>query len=98
MTQKQRLLKAFREAPDQTLSMGYIERELYLSQGNARLKELKEQGYEFKDAGKDEHGFKKHQLISEPDLSFFTKKEEEPTKEKLQFGNTRQIYELKYKK
>lgn len=63
MTQCQRLLEAFKKAPDHTLSMGYIERELYLSQGNARLKELKEQGYEFGDAGRDEYGFKKHKLI-----------------------------------
>lgn len=97
MTQRDKLLQAFKNAPDQTLSMNYIERELYLSQGNARLKELKEKGYIFEDAGKDEHGFKKHKLVTEPDTSFFDKPEE-PVKEKLQFGNKRQIYELKYKK
>ena len=63
MAQKDRLLEAFVKAPDHTLSMGYIERELYLSQGNARLKELKEEGYEFEDAGRDEHGFKMHRLV-----------------------------------
>lgn len=67
-TQRDRLLEAFEKAPDHTLSMGYIERELYLSQGNARLKELKEQGYIFEDAGWDEHGFKKHKLISRETL------------------------------
>ena len=97
MTQKQRLLEAFKNAPDQTLSMGYIQRELYLSQGNTRLSELKEQGYEFKDAGRDEYGFKKHKLTGEPDLSFVTKREEEP-REKLTFGSSKQIYELRKKR
>jgi len=50
-------------------------RELYLSQGNARLKELKEQGYEFIDMGRDEHGFKLHKLIYE-----------QPGREKGQYG------------
>ena len=62
-TQAQRLLESFQKATDHILSMGYIERELYLSQGNARLKDLKEMGYKFEDAGWDEHGFKKHKLI-----------------------------------
>ena len=93
MTQKQRLLEAFKNATDQTLSMGHIERELYLSQGNARLKELKEQGYEFKDVGKDEHGFKKHKLIREPDLFVDMGITDKPTKP--QFGSTADIYRLK---
>ena len=63
MTQCEKLLQAFMEAPNNTLSMGYIERELYMSQGNARLKELKEKGHEFVDAGLDDFGFKKHKLI-----------------------------------
>lgn len=94
MTQKERLLKAFREAPDQTLSMGYIEREMYMSQGNARLKELKEQGYTFEEAGKDQYGFKKHRLVEEkPDVFVDMGISDEPLK--LQFGNTKQIYEIK---
>jgi len=94
LTQKQKLIGAFRNAPDQTLSMGYIERELYMSQGNSRLKDLKEDGYHFADVGKDEHGFKKHQLISEPGISTV----KEPEDQKLEFGNTKQIYEARYKR
>lgn len=96
MTQKEKLLKAFKKANDQTLSMGHIERELYMSQGNARLKELKEQGYIFKDMGKDEHGFKLHKLISEPDLFVDMGITDKPTKPT--FGDTRAIYEQRYKK
>jgi len=66
MTQCERLLKAFKDSPDHILSMGYIERELYMSQGNARLKELKDRGFEFEDAGLDDYGFKLHKLIGEP--------------------------------
>lgn len=91
MTQRERLLQAFRRAPNNTLSMQYIERELMLSQGNARLKELKEQGYKFEDAGKDKHGFKLHRLIEETDKT-------ETGKPKLQFGNSSQIYALRHEK
>lgn len=92
MTQKDRLLEAFRKSPDQTLSMGYINRELYMSQGNARLKELKAQGYTFKDRGKDEHGFKLHQLTSEPTEVV------EASKPKLTFGSKADLFKLKYSK
>jgi len=74
LTQAQKIIEAFKAAPNNTLSMGYIERELYISQGNARLTELKQKGYEFEDAGKDEHGFKKHRLIFNPLLNMLLKK------------------------
>ena len=87
MTQQDKLLGAFRNAPDQILSMGYIERELYMSQGNARLKDLKGKGYIFKDAGNDIHGFKMHKLISGPDQDDKPKSVSKPV-----FGSTSDIY------
>lgn len=68
-TQCEILLDAFLQAPNNTLSMGYIERELYLSQGNARLLGLKRKGYEFEDMGRDQYGFKRHRLVVNPLLN-----------------------------
>ena len=94
MTQKAKLLQAFRNAPDQTLSMGYIERELYMSQGNSRLKDLKEDGYTFKDAGTDKYGFKLHKLIEDkPDVFKDMGITDKPIK--LEFGNKKQLYEIR---
>lgn len=71
-------------------------RDLGYSAENAgrRLRELEEAGLIKRTLNK-----KNMVLYYAPstDLSFY-EKPEEPVKEKLQFGNTRQLYALKYKK
>lgn len=93
-TQKQKILEAFRKAPDNKLSASYLKRTLYISEANARISELRKEGYIFKDCGKDEHGFTIHQLIE--DTSYFEKQKSEPLK--IEFGNTKTLYELRKKR
>jgi len=64
LTQKEKILKVYREATNNTVSMGYIKHQLYISEGNARMSELRKEGYIFEEVGRDEHGFARHKLIT----------------------------------
>ena len=66
LTQKEKVLKAFQEAPENKLSTGYLKRELFVSEANARISELRYDGYVIEKVGEDEHGYAIQQLISSP--------------------------------
>lgn len=65
-TQHERILEAFRKAPDNKLSMRYIERELFISQATARISELRGKGYTIVPVDTDEFGFSVQQLQGAP--------------------------------
>jgi hypothetical protein len=83
-TQKEKILEAFRKAPENKLSTSYLKHTLYISEANGRISELRKEGYIFKDCGKDEHGFTIHQLVE--------------NRSKPTFGDTGHIFAVKYNK
>lgn len=57
LTQKQRILEAFRAAPLHRLSVRYIKRDMLISEANARVSNLREDGYAIEKVDTDEFGF-----------------------------------------
>lgn len=64
LTQKEKVLKALTDANGGWVSGGYLNRGLFITQANARLKELIKEGYKIEHSDhRDEHGFCFHRLV-----------------------------------
>jgi len=66
-TQKEKILKAFRDANGAPISSRYFKQTLLISECNGRISELRGEGYEIETLPEpDEFGFARHVLKSEP--------------------------------
>ncbi len=67
ITQRDKVLKAFKEANGEPVSTRYFKQQLLISEANGRISELRGMGYEIETLPeKDEYGFALHVLRSEP--------------------------------
>lgn len=65
LTQKERVLKALSEANGEWVSGCYLNRGLGITQANARVKELKMEGYKIEESEhRDDYGFVFHRLVN----------------------------------
>lgn len=67
LRQRDKVLKAFRDAQGQPVSTRYFKQQLLISEVNGRISELRADGYEIETLPeRDEYGFALHVLKSEP--------------------------------
>lgn len=62
LTQGERILKVLREANGDWISSRIFKQEMFISECNARLTELKKQGHKIETGERDEHGFTYHRI------------------------------------
>lgn len=69
-TQKEKVLKALQDARGEWVSGCYLNRGLGITQANARIKELKMEGYQIEESEhRDDYGFVFHRLKKEEIVS-----------------------------
>lgn len=67
LTQREKVLKAFRDAEGQPVSTRYFKQQLLISEVNGRISELRADGFDIETLPeRDEYGFALHVLRSEP--------------------------------
>lgn len=64
LTQSERILKVLLDANGQWVSSRIFKQDMFISECNARLTELKKKGYKIETGDKDEYGFSLHRIDS----------------------------------
>ena len=70
-TQQEKILKVLEDANGEWVSARVFKRDLWISECNARISELRRNGYNIETGEKDEYGFAFHRLEPKKQVALF---------------------------